>query len=225
MNLQLGQPRSTVDDTRLPTKPTKASYNYHMKTDDPGYAPVSLNDMYEFGMALVNEFRKEMEKTVASRPHGGSHPTRKQEPLNPTAYLFLLSQGLYPLFLRLLRKSREIMSRPQDPSDDLGPVSTEQTWYRAVDILTAHARWVWKNTRIKVKPPVILDGPKGSVDIYWEPAPYGLLLNVPPNPQEAATYYGDDAKKPDSNHTSGKIDPKKLIDPGLLAWLAYMGQK
>lgn len=225
MKLQLGQPRITVDDAGLPTKPTKASYNYYIKTDDPNYAPVSLNDMYKFGMVLVNQFRKETDKTFTSRPHAGGRPNRKRKTVQPQYGSILAFPRALSSISKAIEKSREIMSRPQDPSDDLGPVFAEQTWCRAVDILTAHAKWVWKNTRIKVKPPVILDGPKGSIDIYWEPAPYGLLLNVPANPEEPATYYGDDAKNPDSNHTSGKIDPKKLVDPGVLAWLAYMGQK
>ena len=124
-----------------------------------------------------------------------------------------------------IEKSREIVNRPQDTSDEIGGVCTQETWQRAVDILAAHAGKVWRYARVKVRCPVISPGPKGSMDLYWSPSPYGLLLNIPANIEEPVTYYGDDADNPDSNATSGKIDPRNEIDPGVLAWLAHMEER
>jgi len=124
-----------------------------------------------------------------------------------------------------IRNSQVIFNRPADPSDELVLTCSKETWQRAIEILVAHAISVWKNARAVTEPPVISAGPDGSVDLYWTAAPYGLLLNVPADPNQPATYYGDDATNPDSNRTSGKLDSTKPTDPGVLMWLAHTAQR
>lgn len=120
-----------------------------------------------------------------------------------------------------IENSKVIFNRPPDPSDDLALTCSQETWRRATKILTDHALSVWEKAKVVIRSPVISAGPDGSVDLYWTAAPYGLLLNVPADPTQPATYYGDDATNPDSNRTSGKLDSTRLIDPGVLMWLAH----
>lgn len=122
-------------------------------------------------------------------------------------------------------RSKVIFNRPQDPSDDLGLTCSQETWQRAIRILTTHALSVWQNAKGVIRPPIISAGPDGSVDLYWTAAPYGLLLNVPADPKQPATYFGDDATNPDSNRTSGMLDSIKPIDLGVLMWLAHTAQR
>lgn len=124
-----------------------------------------------------------------------------------------------------IRNSQMIFNRPADPSDDLALTCSQETWQRAIGILAAHAISVWKNARAVIRPPVISVGPDGSVDLYWTSAPYGLLLNVPADPKQPATYYGDDATNPDSNRASGKLDSTRVVDPGVLMWLAHTAEQ
>lgn len=120
-----------------------------------------------------------------------------------------------------IENSKAIFNRLPDPSDDLALTCSQETWRRATKILTDHALSVWEKAKAVIRPPVISAGPDGSVDLYWTATPYGLLLNVPADPAQAATYYGDDATNPDSNRASGKLDSTRLIDPGVLMWLAH----
>jgi hypothetical protein len=120
-----------------------------------------------------------------------------------------------------IERSKAVVDRLQDPSDELGLTGSQEAWQRAIVILTAHALSVWQNAKVVIRPPVISAGPDGSVDLYWTAAPYGLLLNVPADPKQPATYYGDDAANPDCNRTSGRLGSGRPVDPGLLMWLAY----
>lgn len=124
-----------------------------------------------------------------------------------------------------IENSKAIFSRPPDPSDDLALTCSQETWWRAIKILTDHALAVWEKAKAVIRSPVISAGPDGSVDLYWTAKPYGLLLNVPADPTQPATYFGDDATNPDSNRTSGKLDSTKLIDPGVLMWLAHTAEQ
>lgn len=117
--------------------------------------------------------------------------------------------------------SRGIFNCQPDPSDDLALVCSQETWRRATKILIDHSLSIWEKLTLAIRPPVISAGPDGSVDLYWSSDPYGLLLNVPADPKQPTTYFGDDATNPDSNHTSGKLDPVTPIDVGILMWLAH----
>ena len=124
-----------------------------------------------------------------------------------------------------IENSKIIFNCTPDPSDDLALACSHETWRRAIKILTDHTLSVWEQTKLVIRPPVISAGPDGSVDLYWTAAPYGLLLNVPANPEQPATYFGDDATNPDSNRTSGKLDSSKPIDLGVLMWLAHTAER
>jgi hypothetical protein len=124
-----------------------------------------------------------------------------------------------------IEKSKVIPNHPLNPSDEFELTCSQETWRRAIKVLTDHALSVWEKARIVIRPPRISVGPDGSIDLYWTAAPYGLLVNVPADPNEPATYYGDDAANPDSNRTSGNMNPTKPIDIGVLMWLAHTSEQ
>jgi hypothetical protein len=126
--------------------------------------------------------------------------------------------------IEAIENSKVIFNRHPDPSDDLALLCSQETWQRATKLLIDHALVIWEKAKVAIRPPAISAGPDGSVDLYWTAAPYGLLLNVPADSQQPATYFGDDSTNPDSNHTSGKLDRTKPIDIGVLMWLAHTAE-
>ena len=127
--------------------------------------------------------------------------------------------------LNAIENSEAIAGRQPDPTDDVPLACSRETWQRATRILIDHALAVWEKIKVVTRAPTIAAGPDGSIDLYWTASPYGLLINVPATPMEPATYFGDDATNPDSNRTSGKLDPTKPIDVGILMWLAHTAEK
>jgi hypothetical protein len=123
--------------------------------------------------------------------------------------------------LDAIENSRTIVTRQPDPSDDLTLACSQETWQRASKILIEHALAVWGKINMVIRAPAISAGPDGSVDLYWTAAPYGLLVNIPLDPKQPATYFGDDATNPDANRTSGTLDPTKPTAVGILMWLAH----
>ncbi len=56
--------------------------------------------------------------------------------------------------------------------------------------------------------PEILHGPDGSIDILWKNEKFRLLINVPENSNESATFYGDNYEE--NNTIEGKFELKKI---------------
>lgn len=191
-------------------------------------APITADDFArltaEFAelRELVAEMHSEIQKTLSRR--------KELRLCGRTALCAVgdAAQGVLPFLptelatiADVIEGSKVIFNRPPDSSDNLGLACSQETWRRAIKILIDHALSIWKKARTAIRPPVISAGPDGSVDLYWIATPYGLLLNVPADPKQPATYYGDDATNPESNRTSGKLDLTKPIDIGVLMWLAH----
>jgi hypothetical protein len=223
INRRLQQPLATgsIDVAQKDTNPI---YVQHTTVYDAKHLPPSAEDLYAVKVEISN-LREVLSDVLACNKYAGRFPWRKAKVVRSRRkHAYSLPEDLSHISMAI-EESKEMVSRPQDTSNEIETVCGQQTWQRAVVILAAHVKKVWMYARVKVKAPVISPGPKSSVDIYWLPSPYGLLLNVPANLEEPVTYYGDDAENPDSNHTSGKIQPPQKIDPGVLAWLAHMGEK
>ena len=99
--------------------------------------------------------------------------------------------------------------------EDARPVTTRETWDRAVHFLASYSRQVWDKFSIKVDAPQILPGPDQSIDIHWRQPAYEMLINIPVNANEIPTYYGDDKL---GNTISGSVASTQ--NRGLLLWLA-----
>jgi len=125
----------------------------------------------------------------------------------------------------VIENSKAIFNRRVDASEEFGLFCSQKTWKRATQLLLVHALSNWERAKVVIRAPLISAGPDGSVDLYWSAAPYGLLLNVPADPKQPATYFGDDATNPDSNRISGKLDSAKPTDSGILTWLAHTAEQ
>jgi len=192
------------------------------KAQDIGRLAAELAELRE----LVVETFSDIRRTLSQReqPRLRERKTKRTSQAASQRVLPFLPAELAPIS-EAIQRSKTIINRPQDPSDELGLTCSHETWQRGIRILTAHAFSVWQNARVVIRPPVISAGPDGSVDLYWTAEPYGLLLNVPADPTQPATYFGDDATNPDSNRTSGKLNSSKLINPGVLTWLAHTAEQ
>jgi hypothetical protein len=175
---------------------------------------------------LVAEMRSEIQRALSQ-----SNELRSRE--RKARWIIQdVSQGVLPFLpnellpiSEAIEKSKVIYSRSPDPSDELGLKCTRATWQRAIKLLTDHALSVWERARVVIRPPNISPGPDGSIDLYWAANPFGLLVNVPADPDKPPTYFGDDSTNPESNRTSGMINPLKPVDIGVLMWLAHTAEK
>ncbi len=215
--------RPTAGSTNSLGKSKKPLYFHGIITDDRDYLPPSAKDMYEV-KAEISSLRAMINQALTAKP-GVDDPSQKRRATHSRRVLGHTLPTALSSISDAIENSKDIVNRAQDPSDELGAICAEETWRRAMSLLAAHAKKVWRYAHVKVSPPIISPGPRGSVDIYWPPDPYGLLINIPADSREPVTYYGDDAESPDSNHTSGKISHPEKVDPGVLAWLAHMGEK
>lgn len=85
-----------------------------------------------------------------------------------------------------------------------------------------NSKRAWQICR-KVPPaPTVMPGLDGGIAVDWEGGSFGLLLEVPPDVNESATFYGDNRANPKTESTSGQIGPDTVLHPGVASWLAQM---
>jgi hypothetical protein len=65
--------------------------------------------------------------------------------------------------------------------------------------------------------PQIGPGPNGSVDLHWKQDNWELLINIPSDKSEQASFYGDDYG---TQRIRGTLHPRK-INYGIIAWLTH----
>ena len=108
----------------------------------------------------------------------------------------------------------------QDDWDEEGsPGYSESTWNRAVKFLLENAVHLWPRYRVWVEAPRILPGPYGSIDLYWRTPKRELLINIPANAEEPASYYGDDREEGTENAIRGKKLDTSADSEWIFLWL------
>jgi hypothetical protein len=108
-----------------------------------------------------------------------------------------------------------ILALMSDFDDKGSPPYSEETLANAISFLKKLAYSIWKLNHTVIALPKILPGPEGSVDVCWKTPKFQLLINFPKDPNEPASYYGDDHG---ANTTEGLFDGSKL-DQIFLFWL------
>ncbi len=88
-------------------------------------------------------------------------------------------------------ESRKLMDLPDNWDDEGSPPYSERTWRRATEFLRNHALWLWERHETVLEVPQILPGPNGGIDLYWKNENAELLLNIPADPAQPLTCYGD----------------------------------
>lgn len=91
----------------------------------------------------------------------------------------------------------------------------KETWERATQFIKKTYFHLWRQTQKLVTPPNILPGPDGSIDIHWKTPKFDLLINIPEDIKEPATFSSDDYGL---NTIKGTFDSKKF-NQALLSWL------
>jgi hypothetical protein len=117
-----------------------------------------------------------------------------------------------------IRESRTMLDLSDDWDDEGSPRILESTWRRATEYLRRHAELLYIRSGTRIPTPRILPGPDGSVDLHWKTDRRELLLNVPAQAAEPATFYGDAFG---TNSFKGKLDTE-AVDLGLFTWLTAM---
>ena len=92
-----------------------------------------------------------------------------------------------------IEKSRAILQLKDNWDGEGSSGYTEDTWNQAAQFLFENALRLWNERGIAVSAPAIYNGPEGSIDIYWGALDRKLLINIPANSEEPATFYGQDS--------------------------------
>lgn len=114
----------------------------------------------------------------------------------------------------VIQESRKILTLGEDWDGEGSPGYSEQTWERAVRLLVNSALNFQKERANRVPAPAIHHGPEGGIDLYWSTPTRRLLVNVPADPGNVATYYGSD----DRTEVKGRLDMPRT-DLWLMVWL------
>lgn len=142
-------------------------------------------------------------------------PPRAIEPFLATRYG---ETGYSPALndiLSMIEESRKILDWMDDWDEERSPGYTEDTWRRATDFVRRNAADLWYYYGIIMDPPKVLPGPNGSIDIHWQGPNHELLINVPPDINQMATFYGDDRS---GNIIKGRLNTSTR-NQWLIMWL------
>lgn len=116
-----------------------------------------------------------------------------------------------------IARSQSILALEDDWDGEGSPSYAKGTWNRAIALLVDDAISLWDEHGIVVASPRVLAGPHGSIDLHWRTPKRELLVNVPEDPAEPVSYYGDDGQG--RYPIEGKLDPNQA-NRWLLLWMA-----
>lgn len=118
--------------------------------------------------------------------------------------------------LDAIEASRTLLELKDDWDEEGSPGYLERTWKRATEFLRNHARWLWEQHDTILETPRLAPGPHGSIDIYWRTEEAELLLNVPADPAQPLSCYGDSKS---GFKVSGPLSDSDY-QRGLWSWLS-----
>ena len=91
-----------------------------------------------------------------------------------------------------VESAQEILLLKPDWDGEGSPGYERATLDRAVEFLRSVASFAVDTWRAEIPPPSIDPGPDGTIDLHWKSTSAELLINISDDPQERATFYGDD---------------------------------
>jgi len=115
----------------------------------------------------------------------------------------------------VIEDSRRLLDLQDNWDGEGAHVICHETWQRAVEFLARNARWLWDRNQFVIEPPDITPVPDGSVDLHWDKPSHELLINIPPDKNAMAGFYGDDRGR---ISIRGELDTDQ-INEGLILWL------
>ena len=90
-----------------------------------------------------------------------------------------------------------------------------ETLNNAEEFLMSQDRLLRETWKMSLPVPQINPGPDGSIDLFWNPPTWELLVNVPARANEAASFYGEDHT---GHNIKGSFDTSEF-NLGLITWL------
>lgn len=107
---------------------------------------------------------------------------------------------------RRLEDSLSILELEDDWDDAGSPGYSRSTWERAATLVVDAVRGYRRAGHRGMPIPQLNPGPDGSIDIAWERGSRRLLVNVPEEPANVATFFGRDLERP-GEVLRGETDP------------------
>jgi hypothetical protein len=166
----------------------------------------SFNPHFRMGLAFVGKPSQAIAATIAKIL--AARWTHKN--LNPDC-----AEELPFELTQAIDESRFIYALKEDWDDEGSPGYTQAFWEQAISFLRSNAERLRAKCGYWVPSPNITPGPYGSIDIHWKTQNRELLINIPSNPGEPASYYGDDRGKNKIKGTLNISDNNEWI----LLWL------
>ncbi|MBA7656343.1 hypothetical protein ES703_64267 [subsurface metagenome] len=123
----------------------------------------------------------------------------------------------FKLIYTAIDESKIILEYEDDWNGEGSPRYKRTTWRKAVDFIYEYANEIWNKFQIMIDPPHIQPGPNGSIDIHWMKDDFELLINIHPEDNSFAGFYGDNSS---GSFIKGKINlSDRKINNGLILWL------
>lgn len=114
-----------------------------------------------------------------------------------------------------IEESRAMLDWGDDWDGEGSPGYALATWLRAKSFIEQNAILLWQRIGYSIPAPQVQPGSYGSIDIHWKTKNHELLVNVPVDEQEPASFYGDDFAR---HSIKGSLNLSAKND-WLLMWL------
>jgi len=111
--------------------------------------------------------------------------------------------------------AKHILDLEDDWDGEGSPRYSVDTLERAARFIRTQCDWLWDLFGMVATVPRIGPGPNGGIDIHWKQPSWELLVNIPAENKQMATFYGDDYGV---EVIRGSFDPAEP-NRGLIAWL------
>jgi hypothetical protein len=130
--------------------------------------------------------------------------------LNTQPVSSLLKELIY--LMESIEKSKSILLHEDDWDTEGSQKYSQNTWISAIRFLVDYATTLYADFNIKIEPPKIYEGPKGSIDMIWETHRYRLVVNIDKE-GESGMFYADNYKDQKSEGTFNLKQFSKLLLP------------
>jgi hypothetical protein len=115
-----------------------------------------------------------------------------------------------------IHKAKALLELDDDWDEEGSPSYSSATVNRAIAFLSSHILQFWESYGIQLPIPNIGPGPEGSIDIHWKRPAWELLVNIPADVNQMASFYGDNYG---NQKIKGSLDPESF-NLGIVEWLA-----
>jgi hypothetical protein len=135
-------------------------------------------------------------------------------------FITLPSSGFFSALMEIneaIKASAKMLELGEDWDGEGASRIAESTWERAAQFLRDTVSTLWTVYGRRTESPSIVPASDGSIDLHWKLPSRELLINIPSNREDQATYYGDN--KLGWNTVEGRLDTN-APNPWLFVWLA-----